>query len=222
MGREPQNRKAAQNDPAKPQGETGKPLRLFIAANLAPEQEEACADIIERLQKGMQFTKSHPKWSKPKNLHLTLKFLGDTQERRIPKIQQAMDDACSEKKPFLFRLGGLGVFPNEKKPRVIWLGMGKGKEKMTTLQKNLDAALAHIGFPLDNREFSPHLTLARLNSMRDTHAMIRVLKMHEHIKAGENLLDKICLYQSTLTPKGPVYKLLHEAKFEGKEERSNS
>ncbi|NQU44279.1 RNA 2',3'-cyclic phosphodiesterase, partial [bacterium] len=119
--------------------------RLFIAANISPEQRSACAGLISNLTKGIRFTKVYPKWVELENLHLTLKFLGATDTHKIPRIIETVGAAALAHEAFGFTLKGLGVFPHEKEPRVLWVKMKKGAKRLADLHDAVDGALARIG-----------------------------------------------------------------------------
>jgi len=184
-------------------------LRLFIAADISSEQRAACAQLIEDLKKGVQFTKAYPKWVEVDKMHLTLKFLGNVEAGRVSEITQAIDPIAVRSPRFTMGFRGLGAFPTERQPRIIWIGVQVGRRNATALAGEIEQALIPLGFPPEDRPFHPHLTLARVKSMRDAHALMDILRSHHDADLGETGVDHLTLYQSTLMPEGPVYRALH-------------
>ncbi|HUT24909.1 MAG TPA: RNA 2',3'-cyclic phosphodiesterase [Sumerlaeia bacterium] len=186
------------------------PLRLFIAADLSSEQRSAAAQLIENLRKGVQFTKAYPKWVKPEGMHLTLKFLGNVDSERVGEIVSAVDKAIAGAASFPFDLRGLGAFPSERQPKVLWVGAKKGAEDLGILASGIERALRPLGFPPEQRPFHAHLTLARIKSLRDVEAMMQVVRSHgKHSALGEAEVDRVTLYKSDLSPQGATYTALH-------------
>lgn len=184
-------------------------FRLFIALELTPEQRQACSRLIENLQKGVQFTQCHPQWVSAEQMHLTLKFLGDTPEKRVPALVEKLAAPIARYHRFDLTYKGLGVFPNERQPRVLWLGAGKGGKKVTELQSTVEENLAALKFPRENREFHPHLTLARIKALRGSRAFMDVVKSHERLSLPTGEIREVHLIRSVLKPSGAEYETLH-------------
>lgn len=180
-------------------------MRTFIAIELNKEIKEALSGI----QKKIKTMPEDVKWVAPHNIHLTLKFLGEVDEAKIPKIIQSIKEAAIQFKPFRVALADIGVFPNLKFPRIIWIGIEEGKEKLEELAKFLENLLARLKFPKEKRSFSPHLTLGRIKSLRSKDAFcakineVRVEKLRQEIQS-------IILFKSTLAPGGPIYEKIAE------------
>ena len=147
---------------------------------------------------------------KSSQLHLTLKFLGEVPEKRI----QLIKDAIKEIKipPFTLSLHGIGCFPNIKYIRVVWIGITEGKESLKHLAKMVEKELIPLGFAKDKREFSPHLTLARIKSLgsADKNKLIKMIQHSKEKEFGVQKIEKFILKKSTLTPTGPIYEDLFE------------
>ena len=183
-------------------------LRLFIALHLPDEIKTHLGNLIEKLSP----LANDIKWIDPKNIHLTLKFLGDTDENQVTAISGGIQTALAGKSAFEIGVGGCGGFPNLKNPRVIWAGLknaGPAKE----IARDINHQLASIGIEKDNRPLSPHLTIGRVKNNAD---LIKLLNYIESLKfdAGYTILNKVALIQSTLTPKGPIYKSIGEFNLE--------
>jgi 2'-5' RNA ligase len=185
------------------------PLRLFIAADMSAEQQAAAEGLIEALKKGIAFTSAHPAWVRPEGLHLTLKFLGNVESARVKEICQAVQNRIVNARSFEFSMKGLGVFPNEHRPQVLWIGARRGETEMKALQAAVEAALEPLGFARESRPFHPHLTLARIKSMRGAQAMMDVVQSHRQADLGAAETKHLTLYQSHLNPDGARYEVLH-------------
>jgi 2'-5' RNA ligase len=189
-------------------------IRSFIALELSGEIYQNLGKLIENLKKGVQFTSSRPSWVRPESIHLTLKFLGNIEENMVAPISEVVKKAAGETLPFTIRIRDLGVFPDERRPRVLWCGMTKGVEQTLDLQKKIDRGLAPLGFEQEKRPFHPHLTLARIKSLKGTSALMNVIKSHqEKSHIGECLIDRIILFRSELHPDGARYTRLFESQL---------
>jgi 2'-5' RNA ligase len=180
-------------------------MRLFIAIPLSVEIKKALADCQEILKPKI----SGAKWVEPEGIHLTVKFLGETNERRVGDIAACCQRVVEAVEPFQISLSGIGGFPNLVIPRVIWVGISEGKEAVCQIARDLEASLKEIGFPKEARPFSPHLTLARIKFPK------RVSLIASEPEIRKMKASSIQLIQSTLTPKGATYQVLKEIRFEG-------
>jgi 2'-5' RNA ligase len=183
--------------------------RLFIAADISGDQRNSVRDLLDGLQTGVQFTKAHPKWVSPDNMHLTLKFLGAVEPKAKDRLIACLEEVLAEHRAFDFSLRGLGVFPNTKQPRVMWLGVDAGREKLIGLAEAVESALSPLGFAPEKRAYHPHLTLARIKSMRGTKALMDVMQSHRKVFCGKAPLEHLTLYKSDLLPQGARYTALH-------------
>ncbi len=192
-------------------------IRAFIAVELSEPVRQAVAGFQEELAKA----RADVKWVKTANLHLTLKFLGEIQEEQLPVLQQALQDAVKEFKPFTIQLEGIGAFPKTTYPRVVWVGIQTGKEELTKLASAVEAACHSVGFPEEDRllqqaqdrSFSPHLTIGRVRSRDRLAALVKQLQTAEFQASSPTLVDHITLFQSTLSPHGPTYTPLASLPF---------
>ena len=182
-------------------------IRTFIAIEL-PEK------IIYTIKKVQEEIKSYGlkiRWVRPENIHLTLKFLGDTKAADTENVARAVSESVTDYPPISLAVKGIGVFPGIKRPRVIWLGVSNQLDVLTTFQKTLDEKLEAIGFPKENRPFRGHLTLGRIKSKIDPKTLHDVLKEFIQFESEHFFADRIILYKSELKPKGAVYTKLTEA-----------
>jgi RNA 2',3'-cyclic 3'-phosphodiesterase len=198
-------------------------LRTFIAINVPP----VVFDTITRIQNRFKSLGLHASWVKPGNIHLTLKFLGDTDPGRIPGIQNKLAETLASFERFRLSLNSVGVFPNTKNPRILWVGLKNNDGTLKALQTAIEKTLENLGFSTDPRPFSPHLTLARIKSPWGIKPP-KGIKSPRGKKALKDELDavnqegisphpfevgEIHLYESQLTPKGSIYTVLANFKL---------
>jgi 2'-5' RNA ligase len=143
-----------------------------------------------------------------RNLHLTLRFLGDTEESRIPDIRKAMEGSVQGVAPFELRFRGLGVFPNPNYVKVVWIGLA-GAEPLVLIAGRLDEALAKCGFGKEGK-FSPHLTVARVRSPRNRERLTGLLRERLNDDFGQMTVGRIALKKSVLSSAGPTYTTVEE------------
>lgn len=185
-------------------------MRTFIAIGLPPEIREG----LGKLQTQLKATGADVKWVAPENIHLTLKFLGEVNETQIAKIGNILADIGRSSKAFSVRLNSIGTFPKIQFPKVIWVGIDKGDSESKTIAAGLEEKLVLIGIPKEERPFSSHITIGRVRSYLNRDKLIQELKNLEGNIGGkfpEFPVNRLTLYKSTLTPKGPLYEILQEA-----------
>ncbi|MFN7170872.1 MAG: RNA 2',3'-cyclic phosphodiesterase [Candidatus Omnitrophota bacterium] len=183
-------------------------IRTFIAIEIP---EILCAEFAQ-LQEELKKAEADIKWVEPKNMHLTLKFLGDTEETKITKIKESLQKISQKANSFEINFRGLGAFPNLESPRVLWIGIEKGKDKLFELATKIEDELKILGFPKEKRQFSAHLTLGRIRSFKNREKLKTTIKEKVNFKARNKMyLKEIVLFKSQLTPSGPIYTCL--AKF---------
>ena len=188
-------------------------LRLFIAVELPAAVLAALSEVQHALQRDEALTRL--RWVRPEGIHLTLKFLGETPAERRPAVEAAISRAVSGIAPFEVRLGKLGSFGSRNAPRVVWIDIAGETEPLARLQAALEREFARLGFPPDNRPFSPHLTLARVQPERAREAaspleaaLARTVVPDAAFRAGE-----LALMKSDLQRGGAVYTQLFAAKL---------
>lgn len=181
-------------------------MRLFIAVNL----EEELKKRITPLQEELKRTNADVKWVEVRNLHLTLKFLGEVDEEKVIRIEQIITPILENSLSFEMKLSGFGVFPNLNYPRVIWMGITEGGEKLRVLSEKIENSLVPLGFDKEGRPFTAHLTLARVRSARGKQELVKKIEEKKNQEIGSQKVEKIYLMQSFLKPTGPVYVPLKE------------
>ena len=191
-----------------------------IRAFLAMDPPEEILGEIGRIQGRLQrLIRGELRWVRPEAIHLTLKFFGDIPESAVADIAAVVEPAAAGAAPFSLAIGGAGVFPDQRRPRVLWLGMNGDVPRLVLFQQGLEAELGRIGFPAEERPFRPHLTLARIKSPRGLAGLERALEKGEGYAAGEFTASGIGLIRSELTPRGAVYTRLKWFPFTGTEGR---
>lgn len=131
-------------------------MRLFVAINLPPDLRQSLFDSTTPLRSG-QFP---VRWVMPDAMHITLKFLGETEDERADSVRRIMRETTVRHRPFMLRFGPIGAFPNLRRPRVVWLGVAADPE-LADLQRETERDLAQLGFDIEARPFRPHVTLGR-------------------------------------------------------------
>jgi 2'-5' RNA ligase len=183
-----------------------KMMRTFVAIDIPKEIKDSMEKIQYRLRNSLK--EGVIRWTKPNSVHLTLKFFGSISERDVEHIIGLLKDSVKGFKPFMLTVEKVGVFPNARQPRVLWLGITDGDNSLMTLQKQIDDDLHGIGFPREERPFRPHLTLGRTKAHRGIEGLSSVLEEFKDYKAGALPAAGLTLYRSDLRPEGPVYTRL--------------
>jgi 2'-5' RNA ligase len=173
-------------------------VRTFVAIPLPPAVKHFLADIQAELKSG----RVSASWPDPQNFHLTVKFLGPTPRELLPSIQSVMTEFSGTCPDIRLRAEGVGVFPSQGPPRVVWSGIQGRTQPLKQLVRDLDTALQSLGIPENSRPFSPHITLARMKkpiSYRRLAPLIQPLKM----TASKTFsVTHLVFYQSRLAPEG--------------------
>jgi len=180
-------------------------LRSFIAIELPGEIKAS----LEGIQQSLKKSGADIRWVKTGNIHLTLKFLGDIEEKSVTAIIHALKGACKNHKIFRVEILGIGTFPAKRSPRVLWAGVN-GNGELGKLQAEIDDAMASQGFDPEKRVFSPHLTLGRFKSSHGRGALMEKMDLIKHESFGLFDVRSIYLIKSDLNPSGAVYSRLAE------------
>jgi 2'-5' RNA ligase len=180
-------------------------VRAFLAFDL--DNEEVKKKLAE-LQRLLANTGADLKLVEPENIHITIRFLGDITLRMADKIFEEVEKI--QFKPFIVKIGGIGVFPNLNYPRVVWAGITQGATQLQSIFTQLEPNLQQLGFSPDPKGFSPHLTIARVRSARGKPQLINFVQKNAHFTFGEINATTFRLKRSELTPQGPIYSTLKE------------
>jgi RNA 2',3'-cyclic 3'-phosphodiesterase len=182
-------------------------VRLFIAIQLTDEVREALRSFLSELPE----LAPKAKWVRSENLHLTLKFLGHTDPAKLADIENALA-AVRSPEPVSLDFRGLGFFPNERRPRVFWVGM-QAPANLATLAEAIDRETHELGFPLETRPFTPHLTLARFEPPGMPPQLNASAKQNATRTFGSLTTQQFQLIESKLKPAGAEYTTLKSFPF---------
>lgn len=185
-------------------------IRSFISINI----DEALKKEIDTLLADLKRKGLDVKWVPVENLHVTLKFLGHVSEEGIDKVKKALQDIVFLFKPFRLRFYGLGLFPDRKRPRVIWIDISDS-EILRRLQETIEERFFEIGFKKEERGFSPHLTIGRVRSLRGRDELIGLLESIKDREFGIIDVDRLFLMKSDLRPGGAQYSVIAEFPLKG-------
>ena len=186
-------------------------LRLFLAIDI-PNSVRGKITEAQSFYKSLNLDAT---WVKPSNMHLTLKFLGNTQPDLITAIINRLAKIAHSSPPFSVTFGKVGVFPNVSRPRVLWVGLENGKDQLDSLKLRVENKIADLGFPMDKQKPVHHLTLARIRSGKNMEGLKKALQSPQRFEIDPFEVSSVQLIKSELTPKGSVYKVQEEFVFTG-------
>lgn len=196
-------------------------IRTFLAVELPAPLKQALtrlqADVRNRVSCELS-PAMRIQWVRPAAIHLTVKFLGDIPEDHVEALQSAVGDTLRSLTPFSIDVAGLGVFPDLRAPRVLWVGLtgspiGKGSSAaLPHLAKTIERSVEGLGYPPEARPFNPHLTLARIKegSKEVGRALARIGLLEGNVQLGQLDVRTVALIRSELRPSGSVYTKLWE------------
>jgi 2'-5' RNA ligase len=181
-------------------------IRSFVAIELPDEARKALGSLQRDLRD--RVPPDAVRWTRPESIHLTLKFLGDVAPGKIEQIVAVLQEVGAAHFPFAFEIAGVGVFPNPKRPRVVWAGISESGEALVALQSDVARTLAPLGFEPEKRPFKPHLTLGRAGRHASRRELADLGEAIARTKVGtlnRVAVDHISLMKSDLRPSGAVY-----------------
>jgi RNA 2',3'-cyclic 3'-phosphodiesterase len=184
-------------------------MRLFVAVDLSEDARQAIAAEQKRIATALGDARAHLKWVRAGHLHLTLAFLGEVEGPRVPLVGDAIGRAV-DAPPFDVTFAGAGVFPPHRAPRALWIGVGAGASELTALRQEIVRRIAPLGVPIDDRPFSPHLTLGRWRTSRASDGR-RALAAVRQAAIARARVAGATLYHSQLSSEGPTYTALARA-----------
>lgn len=180
-------------------------LRTFIAL----DPGKSVRDRLAGLQQSLAKAAPEVKWVEPENLHLTLLFLGEVEDRTVPAVCRVVKETARSRPQFAVTVEGAGCFPNPRRPRTLWVGLGTGAPEVTELHDALEGPLLDLGcYRREERRFTPHVTLGRVKGDGASAGLAAALAKHAGWSAGEATVREVLVMSSELTPKGPVYTVL--------------
>lgn len=184
-------------------------FRAFIAIDLP----ESAKSFLSEAQEALKLYGFRVKWVRPQNIHLTLKFLGDTPTADTDKIAEALKLAAKNRPIISLAAKGIGVFPNVRRPRVIWAGLDGQLEELANLQQALDVRLADLGFARERRAFKSHLTLGRVKGKIASGRIRTAIDALKEFGSESFEINQVILFKSELRPTGAVYTRVHQVCF---------
>jgi 2'-5' RNA ligase len=182
-------------------------MRLFVAIELLPE----IRDAVTKITAGLRSESPGARWSAPEAMHDTLKFLGQTDDQKLAPITAALQQMTFFEFVSL-RFRGVGFFPDEKSPRVMWCGV-EASPNLFDLASVIEDALKPLGFARETRRYVPHVTLARLNSARNVEKLVCAAAPLKSYDFGAARASQFHLYESVLKKSGSEYKKLATFSF---------
>jgi 2'-5' RNA ligase len=188
-------------------------MRVFIAIDIDKDVRGALSDLQQQLRRQSDIKKSDAKWVEPDNIHLTLKFLGEVKDDRIVEVCKIVEGVAGMHRSFELNVESVGHFGG-KSARVLWVGTGKGSDELFQLQKDLQQQLSLAGWPEEPREFAGHLTLCRIRNSKAGAKLAQLSEQYRDFKLGVISAESVSVYQSHLTPTGPVYTVLGNYKLQ--------
>jgi len=180
-------------------------MRSFIAINL----EDSLRNEIDRATSGLRSGNWDVKWVSPANLHITLKFLGEIPEDTITELKETLLSVASHHESFALKLKGVGIFPDKRRPRVIWIDLLES-DRLIKLQEQVDNNLLTVGFKREDRPFSAHLTIGRIRSSGGKESLLEAVETLKDKDFGNIEVNKVSLMKSDLKPGGAQYSTMAE------------
>jgi 2'-5' RNA ligase len=191
---------SAKGMPGRGKSEKSK-IRAFIAVKLPDHVIRKLAALQMDLKNyGLKI-----KWTRPENIHLTLKFLGDIHPDNVEPVCWAVDASVKGFTPISLCAAAVGFFPGIRRPRVLWTGISGQSDLLEKLHQAIDGGLGSLGFVKDDRRFAGHLTLGRFKGQPEPELLIDMMKSYKNMASDKFFVDAVSLFKSDLKPSGPVY-----------------
>lgn len=188
-------------------------IRAFIAIELPETVRQQLDEIARQIQvRAGDNARRAVRWVPASNMHLTLKFLGEVSSGNVQSLARMLQTEAEKHSGFEMTIGELGAFPNPRRPRVIWVG-SEAPGELTLLQKAIEAETRKLGYPAEERPFSPHLTLGRISQNARPDEVSQVARALGEVKVGQIgrvQVDRVHLFRSDLKPSGAVYTSLYQ------------
>jgi 2'-5' RNA ligase len=178
--------------------------RLFIAIDIPDNVRQLAVNHINRLRES--FPEARLSWTRPGNLHLTLKFLGDVDDSSIDRLCHELKNLAAERATFYLAVRGTGTFPSVRRAKVLWLGINDIDGALVPLASAIEQRLSQMGFATDDRKFSPHLTIGRVRQRDDVASQLAEKHAGSVFASPRFTISEIALYSSTLSSGGSIYQ----------------
>ncbi len=186
--------------------------RVFCAVELPAEVRARLRDHVRQLRANVPDVAAS--WTRVENIHLTLKFFGDVEQKRLPNISVAASHAAEQFSPFMIDVGGTGVFPKPSRAQVLWIGVDDPSGQLSGLQKQLENQFAAVGFEKEGRAFKPHLTIARIRRPEGARQLAEA-HMQIEFQPQQIGINEIVVFRSELSPQGSKYTALSRHQLSG-------
>lgn len=181
-------------------------VRCFIAVECSSGE---LTGRFNEVRRRLEATQGDIKFVEPENIHLTLKFLGEIDPALVDEVSEVVK--ATRFKPFTVKIEGVGVFPDLRRPRVVWAGITEGVSEFAEIWKSTDLKVSKLGFERERRGFSPHITIGRVRSGRNKDKLAEEIIALSDFEFGLLDVDRVSLKKSVLTPRGPIYSTLAES-----------
>jgi RNA 2',3'-cyclic 3'-phosphodiesterase len=185
-------------------------LRLFVAVSLPPSVEDQVELVLDKVSRYQEI-----KWAPRSQFHVTLRFIGDFDPEKLPRLEQCLNETALSFEPFEAEIKGLDAFPKLKHPKVLFVPVTEGKESFAKLSKVISSRMQTLGIGRDDKDFRPHLTLGRVREDQDASTAIQTLRESGFALGIGWKVKYFSLFQSQLTPGGAVYTRLKEFELRG-------
>jgi 2'-5' RNA ligase len=185
-------------------------IRTFIAVGL----DKSVRDRVLALQEALAGSDADVKWVEPANLHVTLLFLGEVDDRDLVSVCRVVAECSGRLLPFTMNVQGAGCFPNRRRPRTLWVGIGAGTQELVVLHDALEPPLLALGcYRREERQYTPHVTLGRMKGEQPGDDLAGALAKHAGWRCGEMPVREVLVMSSELAPQGPVYTVMGRGKL---------
>ena len=184
--------------------------RTFLGIDVGPEVRARLVSLQEELAA----IAGDVKWVEPENLHITLLFLGEVDQREIIDLCRATQKAVAHLPAFTMSIAGVGCFPNARRPRTLWVGVEAGSEEVCAVHDAIETPLLEMGsYRRETRAYVPHVTLGRARGEAAMDELAKAMAGHKNWCAGETQVRDVQIMRSDVTPNGPIYTVLGRAKL---------
>ena len=186
--------------------------RTFVAIELPPEIRNQLHDHAAQIREAVP--ESSASWSRPENVHLTLKFFGNIPTKKLPLISDAASRVTKDYPRFQIKIGGTGVFPKASRAQVLWIGVDDSSSRLSALQQRLEEEFASEGFAKEDRAYRPHLTIARIRKPEGARRLAET-HLHTSFKQIQMTVKELVVFRSELSPKGSRYTAISRHELSG-------
>jgi RNA 2',3'-cyclic 3'-phosphodiesterase len=187
-------------------------LRTFIAVAI----DKTIRDRVVTLQETLARSGADVKWVEPENMHVTLLFLGEVEDKTLPAVCRVVADVAAGLAPFEMSVAGAGCFPNARRPKTLWVGIGDGLQELVALHDALEPPLLDLGcYRREDRQYTPHLTLGRVKGDAGAAELTTALARRTDWQGGQVRVREVLVMSSELRSEGPTYTVLGRGKLGG-------